>query len=79
MAGVAFNPRVMGTGGGSSGGSSGTSFASGKGLAGGGEIIVSQATLDLLDGKALYEKLPPAKLKGKSAEVALFRVTGLVD
>lgn len=48
-----------------------------QGLAAGGEILVSKATLDLLGDRALFEALPPAKLKGKSADVALFRVTGM--
>jgi adenylate cyclase len=47
------------------------------GVAGPGEILVSEATLTDLRGGFTYEELPPANLKGKEKPFRRFRITGL--
>ena len=46
-------------------------------IAQGGEVIVTQSTLERLSGKVKSEALPPAQIRGKTALVPIFRVTGL--
>lgn len=48
------------------------------GVAAGGQIVVSEPTLDLLRGKYTYEELPPAHLKNKEKPFRCFNVTGEV-
>ena len=46
------------------------------GVAEGGQIIVSQETLDDLKGKFAYEEMPPAQLKGKAAPFTMYQILG---
>ncbi len=45
-------------------------------VAAAGQIIVSEATLDLLKGKFAYEELPPAHLKNKEKPFRCFNIIG---
>jgi adenylate cyclase len=47
------------------------------GVANSGQILVSEATLIKLNGKFVYEELPPAHLKGKEKPFRVFDVKGL--
>ncbi|HEY0463502.1 MAG TPA: adenylate/guanylate cyclase domain-containing protein, partial [Polyangiaceae bacterium] len=46
------------------------------GVANSGQILVSEATLSKLNGKFVYEELPPAHLKGKEKPFRVFDVKG---
>jgi len=46
-------------------------------IAQGGEVLVTQATLEKISGKVKYEALPPAQIRGKAALVPIFRITSL--
>ncbi|MDH4224137.1 MAG: HAMP domain-containing protein, partial [Deltaproteobacteria bacterium] len=45
-----------------------------NGLAGNGEVVISKDTLDRLGGKVKVEALPPAKVKGKTELIEVFKV-----
>jgi len=47
------------------------------GVASSGQILVSETTLSKLQGKFLYEELPPAHLKGKEKPFRVFNVKGV--
>jgi len=47
------------------------------GVANSGQVLVSEATLGKLQGKFVYEELPPAHLKGKEKPFRVFDVKGL--
>ena len=47
------------------------------GVANSGQVLVSEATLAKLNGKFVYEELPPAHLKGKEKPFRVFDVKGL--
>jgi len=47
------------------------------GVASSGQVLVSEATLSKLNGKFVYEELPPAHLKGKEKPFRVFDVKGL--
>jgi adenylate cyclase len=47
------------------------------GVANSGQVLVSEATLAKLQGKFVYEELPPAHLKGKEKPFRVFDVKGL--
>jgi adenylate cyclase len=47
------------------------------GVASSGQVLVSEATLAKLQGKFVYEELPPAHLKGKEKPFRVFDVKGL--
>ncbi len=47
------------------------------GVASSGQVLVSEATLAKLNGKFVYEELPPAHLKGKEKPFRVFDVKGL--
>jgi adenylate cyclase len=47
------------------------------GVANSGQVLVSEATLAKLQGKFVYEELPPAHLKGKERPFRVFDVKGL--
>ncbi len=44
------------------------------GVAGAGQVIVSEATLDALGGRFKYKELPPAQLKGKEKPFRMFEI-----
>ncbi|MBX3183990.1 MAG: FHA domain-containing protein [Polyangiaceae bacterium] len=46
------------------------------GVAEGGQILVSEATLGLLKNRFQYQELPPASLKGKVKPFRIFNITG---
>ena len=46
-------------------------------VAGSGEIIISEDTYRLVEGRIEATALPPVKVKGKADELKVFRVTGL--
>ncbi len=48
-----------------------------QGLAGAGEILISEATWREVEERVEAEALPPMRLKGKNQPVAVYRVTGL--
>ncbi|GAB4167074.1 MAG: hypothetical protein Kow00100_06460 [Geothermobacteraceae bacterium] len=48
-----------------------------QGLAGAGEILISEATWHEVSREVEAEALPPMQLKGKQQPVAIYRVTGL--
>ena len=48
-----------------------------NGLAGNGEVIISRATLDMLDGAAKVEAMPPAKVKGKTEPIEVYKVLSI--
>ena len=47
------------------------------GVANSGQVLISEATLAKLQGKFVYEELPPAHLKGKEKPFRVFDVKGL--
>lgn len=48
------------------------------GIAGAGQIVVSETTLEQLRGRFLYEELPAAHLKNKEKPFRCFNITGIV-
>ncbi|MCA9632990.1 MAG: adenylate/guanylate cyclase domain-containing protein, partial [Myxococcales bacterium] len=46
------------------------------GVAAGGQILVSEATLGLLRNRFQYQELPAANLKGKEKPFKIFNITG---
>ena len=46
-------------------------------VAGSGEIIISEHTYRHVAGRVEANELPPVKVKGKAAELKVYRVTGL--
>jgi adenylate cyclase len=48
-------------------------------LAAGGEVLVTESTLEQIAGKVVSTALPPVQIRGKSALVPIFKVTALRD